>query len=153
MDKQQLEQFITETLKNVDLYHPNAVKLLLGTAAQESACGKYIKQLGNGPALGIFQMEPDTFVDIMHNYLHYHDDLKKEILHECNIKYLVPSILQYNLKAAVCFARLQYYRRPEPLPTNLVEMAVYWKQYYNTVSGKGAIAEFIHNYKKYIKNQ
>ena len=51
------------------LVSQEAENLLMGTAAQESALGEYIRQLGNGPALGIFQMEPETFDDIVRNYL------------------------------------------------------------------------------------
>jgi len=38
---------------------PAARALIMGTIAQESLCGRYIKQRG-GPALGIVQMEPET---------------------------------------------------------------------------------------------
>jgi len=44
-----------------DLASPVAVKLLLGTAAQESRFGTFLHQLGGGPAKGAFQMEPATF--------------------------------------------------------------------------------------------
>lgn len=40
--------------------------LLLCTAAIESDCGNFIKQVG-GPALGIWQVEPDTHDDIWLN--------------------------------------------------------------------------------------
>ena len=58
MDPKQLKELIERVLRKVNLYSDAAVDLLMLTAAQESACGKYIRQLGNGPALGIFQMEP-----------------------------------------------------------------------------------------------
>lgn len=154
MDKKQLRTFITDTLKNIDsknLYSEAAVNLLMGTAAQESARGKYIRQLGNGPALGIFQMEPKTFEDIRDNFLFYHNELKGEIIGESNLRHLLPTALEYNLRLAVLFARLQYYRRPDPLPTTLAGMAAYWKRWYNTPAGKGTEAEFIRNYKKYVE--
>ena len=55
MDKNQLSYLIKETLTGIDKYSIDALNLLLGTAAQESRFGHYIRQLGSGPALGIFQ--------------------------------------------------------------------------------------------------
>lgn len=49
-----IKNLITETLTELGLYSDDARDLLLGTCAQESAFGKYRKQLGGGPALGIF---------------------------------------------------------------------------------------------------
>lgn len=45
----------------------SAVNLLLGTAAQESAFGTYLRQIGGGPARGVFQMAPATAKDIWEN--------------------------------------------------------------------------------------
>lgn len=61
-DKNQFRSLILRVLTNVDpaLCSDAAVNLLLGTAAQESEFGKYIRQI-RGPALGVFQMEPATF--------------------------------------------------------------------------------------------
>lgn len=61
MDKKQLRELITHVLKRYNLYSDNAVELLMLTAAVESNLGHYIKQVGNGPALGIFQCEPNTY--------------------------------------------------------------------------------------------
>jgi hypothetical protein len=48
-----------------------AEELLLGTALQESGL-IYRRQLNNGPALGLFQMEPATHDDIWADFLTYH---------------------------------------------------------------------------------
>ncbi len=60
MDKTQLRELIQVVLKEYDLYSRDAEELLMLTAATESNLGYYIKQKGGGPALGIFQCEPDT---------------------------------------------------------------------------------------------
>lgn len=150
IDKKQLRELIKETLKEIDLYSEDAVNLLMGTAAQESHLGTYIRQLGSGPALGIFQMEPSTFKDIMINYLYFKPELLKKILHSCKQSMITPIDIVWNLKLAICFARLQYYRRPEPLPTTKGGYAAYWKQFYNTHLGKGTEQEFINNYDLYV---
>ena len=80
MDKRQLRNLIRRVLIGIGGYSEEAENLLMGTAAQESALGEYIRQLGNGPALGIFQMEPETFDDIVRNYLSYRPDLCRKVL-------------------------------------------------------------------------
>ena len=64
---------IRPTLQKINLWSEAAENLLLGTAAQESLLGTYLKQNGNGPALGIYQMEPNTHKDIWIHYLNYHE--------------------------------------------------------------------------------
>ena len=150
MDKTQLKNLIDRILKSLDLYSEHAVNLLLGTCAQESAFGTYIRQLGKGPALGIFQMEPATFNDIENNFLRYKPDLKVKIKQLSGISEMSPEQLEYNLVLAACMARVHYLRVPEALPTDLTGYARYWKKYYNTHLGKGTEAEFINNYKKYV---
>jgi len=61
MYREHLREMIQFVLKNYDLYSRDAEELLMLTAACESNLGHYFKQLGNGPALGIFQVEPATY--------------------------------------------------------------------------------------------
>ena len=149
-DKRQFSDIITRTLKGIGRYSPQARNILLGTAAQESDFGKYLRQLNSGPALGAFQMEPATFVDIRNNYLAYRPLLLSKILFTCGVIRLNSKMLEYNLKVAICFARLQYLRYPEPLPDSIDEMAWLWKKRYNTYKGKGTTIEFVKNYRKYV---
>jgi len=141
LDKKQFEDLIKRILIEYDLYNKSAVNLLLGTAAQESKFGTYIRQI-NGPALGIFQMEKPTF------------DWLKNIY---GSKYPIGEFdeLEYNLKQAILLARLRYRIVPKPLPDadDIEGLAKYWKEYYNTPLGKGKIEQFINNYKKYIKGE
>lgn len=148
-NKGQFKTLIEETLKEVGMHSKSAVNLLLGTAAQESNFGEYIKQLYGGPALGVFQMEPATHDDIYTNFLKY----KKGIW--CRVDDIGgpdEECMVYNLKYATIMARLQYYRRPEPLPyhQDIPAIAAYWKQWYNTPLGKGTVEEFLENYQKYV---
>ena len=72
IDKAQLTDYIIKpTLLQIGLFNHTAVNLLLGTCAQESRMGTYVHQLGNGPALGIYQIEPATHNDIWANFLKY----------------------------------------------------------------------------------
>src|SRR3990167_3306448 len=115
---------VEPTLKELGLYSPAAVMLLLGTAAHESLGGYYLKQ-NPGPALGIYQMEPLTLYDVgrwLHKYpqwYYYRNNIQLDRV-------------QWDLKYATVFARLYYYRVAEPLPEvgDLPGLARYWKQYW-----------------------
>jgi len=145
------EELVVPTLHSISKYSPAAVNLLLGTMAQESAFGKYIKQRGKGPALGVYQMEPATHNDIRDNYIAHRRDLKQLFL-ELGYTEFTPDKLLYDLRYATIFTRLHYARVPAPLPArgDIAGMADYWKQYYNTPLGKGTTEEFINNYNKYV---
>src|SRR5690606_18003787 len=98
-----------------------AVDLLLGTAAHESGGLKYIKQVNSkgdpiGPALGFFQMEPDTIADLYTNYLRYRPKLLA-VVEQYKIQPLNTwDNMISNLPYSVVIARLQYYRVPAKLP-------------------------------------
>ena len=155
MDKNQLKKLIEKTLKelkykNMPLNSAAAVNLLLGTAAQESRTGKYIYQLNDGPALGIFQMERNTETDIWENYLKYNENLAYSLLKVCGYEEIPINALEGNLIYQICMARIHYFRVPQALPDShdIAGLAAYWKKYYNTHLGAGTIEEFKKNYKK-----
>ena len=128
-------------------YSKAAVELLLGTATVESNRGDYIRQLGGGPALGIYQMEPATYSDIYDNYLRYNKHLmeKIEALRSPSSLGGEKSQLIGNLFYATALARVHYKRVPKSLPLegDLEGMANYWKDYYNTHLGAGTIAHYM----------
>jgi hypothetical protein len=148
ISRSQLRQMIQDVLTPLGLYSVAASDLLMGTAAQESLLGTYFYQVG-GPALGIFQMEPATELDIWHNYLKYHPDLKDKIT---SLGSPGGNDLKYNLAYQIAMCRVHYLRQKEPLPTMgfVPGLAMYWKKFYNTPLGKGTEAEFIANYKKMV---
>lgn len=142
----QLKQYVIEPiLKDINLYSPSAVNLLLGTAAQESRMGHYIHQV-NGPALGIYQIEPKTaewlyekYYPTVSGYLH-------------NI-YSIEECLVYDLAFQTIMCRLKYYSIKEPIPSDpndIQALGAYWKKYYNTPLGKGTVEEFVKNYKQFV---
>jgi hypothetical protein len=141
---------VTNVLQQLELVSSNAIELILGTIAQESAYGKYRRQLGNGPALGICQMEPNTFNDIINNFLKYKPILAKKLLSICSLEEFDVDQLETNDKFAVCMCRIHYYRMKENIPSTLEGWAHYWKKYYNSYLGAGKEEEFIANYNKYV---
>ena len=151
IDRTQLSKLIGRVLRGLDLYSESAVNLLLGTAAQESASGTYLRQLGDGPALGICQMEPATESDIWQNYLRYRGDLSAKVTRVTGHTGPGPW-LEWDLAYQLAMARIHYYRIPDPLPAadNIPALAAYWKLHYNTPSGSGKATEFVANYHRYL---
>ena len=154
-DKNQFKDLVSVVLKESRLYSWAGVNLLLGTAAVESDFGRYIKQV-KGPALGVFQMEPDTERDIWVNFVKFRPRLRDAIKRVSGVTELPtrnPPSLMCNLAYQVIMARIHYLRVPENLPAHddVVGMAKYWKKHYNTLAGKGAIAKFVQRYVEYIE--
>jgi len=150
IDSEQLRHYVIRpTLKYLGLYSRSAEELLIGTAAVESQGGRYLHQLNNGPAHGIFQMEPDTHEDIWGNYLDYRQPLSDSIRNlggRCSAEDLIG-----NLCYATAMARVHYLRVPMLLPgeTELMSLAKYWKDHYNTHKGAGSTRDFVDAYKRY----
>lgn len=138
---------IQKTLTPLGLYSPAAEELLMATCAQESLLGTFRVQVG-GPALGIFQMEPDTYMDIWKNYLAYHQLLGHSISSLSHDPALPPSELILNDPYAVALARVQYLRAPGALPPaeDLDGLWLYYKQYYNTPGGAATQDDFNRHY-------
>lgn len=153
INKGQLRNLIViPVIQELGLYNDVAVNLLMGTAAQESHLGTYLKQIGTGPAVGIFQMEPATYKDIWTHFLsgkkELADKVKRFAIMEPDAAEMVG-----NMYFACAMARVHYFRVRRPLPTDpndVKALARYWKLFYNTVLGDGTEEEFIANYKKYV---
>lgn len=151
-----MRQLIEDTLRLMEpevKYSQNAAELCLGTIAQESAYGKYRKQIGGGPGLGIVQMEPTTFNDCVDNYLQYRPELANKIKQVSGVKYFNASDVENNDKLAICMMRVKYMRDSKPIPNDLNGLAAYWKRVYNSIHGAGKESEFIHNYKFFVEEK
>lgn len=142
---------IRPTLQAIGLWSMAAENLLLATCAHESRFGYFLKQR-DGPALGIFQIEPATHQDIWRNYLAYRPALAAKIksLTNDNNRHPNDNELITNLAYATAITRIIYYRVSAPLPSAFAieKQAIYWKKYYNTHQGKGSVADFIYHAKE-----
>jgi len=133
--------FIKSVLDSCGLpYDTRHISLLYGTAATESHLGYWLKQI-KGPALGIFQMEPDTIKDIQNHYLIYRPQLVKQIMKTTDL-YDLESFI-FNVRLQVVYAYLHYRRVPEAIPFTQIGQAKYWKDHYNTKAGKGTVDKYI----------
>ena len=148
----QLRGLITDVLMYLDLYSEDAVELLMLTAAQESHCGTYIKQV-RGPALGIFQCEPATAQDIYDNYLTFKPDLESLIDSVSLLDQTASE--QFDLKAnlvyQIAMARIHYMRDKQAIPSkdDMAAQAAYYKRVWNTPLGKATEEEALDNYYRY----
>ena len=158
MDKDQLRSLIQVVLMNIGLHSEAAEDLIIGTFAQESHLGKYIRQIGRGPALGVGQMEPRTHDDIWRNYLKYKTiytwfkDMKEAYVVMSDGASIPDSEqLEWNLAYMICMTRVHYLRVSERLPEegDLPGYARYWKRYYNSYLGAGTPEEFLSNWSRF----
>jgi predicted transglutaminase-like cysteine proteinase len=134
---------IRPTLQGLGLHSLAAERLLLGTALAESGLRK-LKQDG-GPALGLYQVEPDTHVDLYRNWLRFRPALAGKLAAFRLADQPRGSQLVWNLAYATAVARLIYYRDPAALPpaADLAGQARYWKRVYNTSAGKGTAEHYM----------
>lgn len=155
IDRTQLRSLIDATLSRMDLRSPAAIDLLMGTAAQESRLGTYIRQVGGGPALGIFQMEPATERDIWSSYLRGRLHLSDRVWVVTGVDGPNASQLEGNLLYQIAMCRIHYLRVPSPLPeaSDIGGLAAYWKQHYNTRLGAGTEEEFVASYRRYVEGR
>lgn len=160
MDAKHLTTLVVRpTLKQLGLHSRAAEQLIVGTIYQESHA-KYLKQLGNGPALGFIQMEPATYKDIWDNYLAYKRKLANQITELSSMASLDddmrPDVTQLitNLAFAVAMCRVHYLRKKPALPKagDIDGLAQYWKDHYNTHLGAGTVDEFKKNFPLEVLN-
>lgn len=146
---------IDPSLEAIGLFSPEASELLLGTAIQESRL-TYLTQVDGDAdpyddAMGFFQTERKTIIDIWENYLAYRPDLATRILTACHfVAPPEPEEVVTNLRYATIMARLVYRRSPMPLPAvgNTVGQAEAWKAVYNTAGGHGTVEQYIENWNR-----
>lgn len=145
------EHVVRPALRALDLYSQAAENLVMGTAAQESHL-EYLVQLGNGPARGIFQMEPATHDDIWKHWLGYQPELANALRKAIATTEGQPPAgrMVWDLRYAAMMCRIHYRRVPSPLPDehDVHALAAYWKEHYNTHLGAGTVQEFVDNYRR-----
>jgi hypothetical protein len=141
-----LDDVIRPALQAIELDSAAAEQLLLGTALQESDLRATVQD-GGGPALGYFQMEPNTHNDIWTNYLAFHADLAGKVRSLAGVAAGAPNarILVTNHRYAAAMTRVHYLRVSAPLPAagDVMAMADYWKDHYNTSGGAGSAEQFV----------
>jgi hypothetical protein len=143
---------IRPALTALDAGGPAAERLVLGTGIQESLL-VHRRQLGNGPARGLFQMEPATHDDCWENFLKFRAPLAEKVRRTLDPgQEPVASTLEVNDRYAAAMCRVRYLRVRAAMPptTDIPAMANYWKQHYNTALGAGTPDEFLEKWPQYV---
>jgi len=146
----QLRELITKVLREINdqiPFSPAAVEILLMIAAHESKLGTYLRQR-QGPALGLFQIEPATERDIYANYLSYRQE-RRDLLLSYKTKSNIND-MEFNLAYQIVIARINLLRKPGALPNDPETMARYLKKYWNTIKGTATALDYLEAYKKLI---
>ena len=145
---------IEPVLSKLQCYSKDAEELLVFTCAAESMGGTYLHQV-KGPALGIYQIEPNTYTDIWVNYIRARNRLAMILAlnFNCN-KIPDPERLIYDLHFATAMTRIFYLRVTEAIPAHddIDGIWSYYKKYYNTEKGKANKEESIKKYQNFIKS-
>ena len=109
------QQVIYSSLNNMGMWPEAAGELVLGTAIVESNL-TYLKQHGEGPALGLWQVEPATHEDLYANYLNFRPEMMSSLMELRSPALNMNENLATNLMYGAAVCRLCYYRKPDPLP-------------------------------------
>ena len=129
--------------------HGYATNLLLETAAAETSLGLYQDPTPGGAGMGLNQHDLIAFQDIISRtpmrlvktiHMHFGYDIRK----------LVHTDLANDPLLSFIFCRLHYRLRPEPIPSSLRGRAEYWKQFYNSMAGKGTVQHYLDNANTYL---
>jgi hypothetical protein len=147
------ELIIRPALNELIAYSDSALELMTFTCAVESEGGTYLKQI-KGPALGIYQMEPNTYNDIWQNYIKSNHSLLLQLLSNFGVINM-PSEdrLIYDLKFATAMTRIHYLRVNSPLPqaSDIDAIWDYYKEHYNTINGAATKNVSIAKYQAFLK--
>lgn len=152
INAEQMRTFVKQTLHELDVatartkwhipYSDEAVELLLMTAAHESHHGTYLRQIGGGPARGLYGMELRTEYDTWDNWIEHREVIR------LYMKKFTKGSLEYDMKYATLMARFYYRRQPGAIPKDTKGQAAYAKKYWNT-HGEATEQEYIEDYHRY----
>ena len=149
---QMLALVIRPALKKLKLWSLSAEELVLGTAVVESGL-TYLKQHGDGPALGLWQVEPATHDDLYTNFLNFRPELGSKLIELRAAGLSLDENLATNLMYGAAVCRLCYYRKPDALPEagDIEGQASFWKQHYNTIFGAGTVSKYVYKVQQVLK--
>ena len=146
------EDIVTPTLNCLQIRSSEFTELLVFTCAVESAGGTYVKQV-KGSALGIYQLEPNTFTDVWHNYILRKPDLVNLFSLNLGIHRMpAPLDVMLDLRLATAMCAMTYkFRKANPLSKDVEALWSIYKPLYNTDKGAAEKDASIKAYRKFAK--
>lgn len=138
------------------LHSPASVQLMLGTAAQESHLGYYLRQHPTGPARGPYQIEQATHMDVIRYIKRPSNVILLDVvtrLTRRGAEIGEENELVDNLAYSHAIARIRYWYEPDPLPEadDILGLGEYWDTHYNANPDHGTPEEFVANYEKFVE--
>ncbi|NHZ35822.1 PAAR domain-containing protein [Massilia rubra] len=151
-----MTQSIRPALKDVGLSSTSMENLLLGTAIHESGDFQHRKQ-APGPALSLFQIEPDTANFYMEKLKKSDAEMYKKLsaMGSGNMK----ADLAGNDKFAAAMAAVIYDDRLDsrnmkmPAGDDVRGLGGVWKKLYNTSAGKGTVEQYVSEWNDVFKKK
>lgn len=148
--KDLLELVCVPACRKLNMLSLNALGLMMGTGAIESALGGALIQRtsqGNvvaGGGLGWPQMQESAHDDCWKNVINPNDSLMKAFT-TINRAWAHARVLVYDLQYAAMMCRVQYSRFSEALPlfTDAEAVYNYYKKYWNTGSGASTLEKWM----------
>ena len=146
------QEIVVNNLSPLNIRSPHIVELLVFTCATESQGGTYVKQI-QGPALGIYQIEPTTFTDVWSNYILRKPDIVNMLsLHFGICRVPQPQEVICDLRLATIMTAMLYaYRKAIPENSDISTLWNLYKKYYNTSKGAATEDTSVKAYQKFIK--
>jgi hypothetical protein len=116
-----------------------AADLLMATAAVETLLGTWLNQV-NGPAIGVFQIEPNSLSDLILRLT----ASQASALVGISTPQPISDQLDTNLALAAAICRLFYWQNPFVMPKSwtLDSLWQIYKSVYNTDAGSATLAGF-----------
>lgn len=142
---QYINLILEPSLKAIDMYSLDAMYLMACTVLVESKL-THLRQLPNGIALSLWQIEPTTYDDVL-RYLNRRSDIRSKVLNYCERTYMPfnPLNLVADLNLSTMVARVKYWMIPAPIPSykDPQAQAEYYERYYNCNREVNKVAEFV----------
>lgn len=144
-----LREVIRFSLRPISKWSVEAEEMMMMIAAHESYLGMHLKQIGGGPARGIYGMELATEKDIWQSYLGYKSGLVGKIEAMCGVGGSNEYQLTYNPIYSTIMCRIKLLQCPGLLPKGTQAMAKYADDFYNA-GGKATPEKYINDYKRLV---
>lgn len=120
----------------------NAERALVEIAAVETLSGTYPDRHPDKLGVGLTQFDQIGFDDVVQRTRPKNKKRALEML-GYNLDELVLADLAYDPLLALTMTRLKYMLVADAIPSTIEGRANYWKRHYNTVAGKGTVAEYV----------
>jgi hypothetical protein len=156
-----LRDIIRLSTRTINRWSPNSEEIQMMIAAHESYLGLHLKQIGGGPARGLYGMEfgvdskgkDRTERDIWRSYLSFKPGIVAQIKALGGPSGPDELHLTYNYVYATIMCRIKLLQCPGPLPAadNIPAMAKYADDFYNG-GGKASPEKYINDYRRLVLN-